>query len=713
MKKILLLGCLFATVAKAQQFAIVVDSVTYAKTTTAINAYQKAVEAQGLSVVVLARQWRNPQQIRDALQNLYQQKPKLEGAVLIGDIPIPMIRNAQFLTTAFKMDQRHDWKRSSVPSDRFYDDFNLKFDFLKQDSLRKDYFYYSLSPASPVYINMNIYTARIKPPANLHGKDQYTLISEYLQKVVALKKEQNKLDNAMVFTGHGYHSQALDAWADEQLALRDQLPALFLPGGNVKFLNYRMAPEMKFRLLSAIQQDELDLAIFHEHGSEDEQIINGYTEATNPQPSIENVKRYLRNKIQNIAEKKGDVQAGKEGFVKSLGVPLNWMDNALDDSVKVADSIANANQDISLTDLAGITPNARFVMLDACETGSFHLDDYLAGYYPFGNGKTVVTMANSVGVLQDNWADEMLGLLPDGVRVGNWLRQTAFLETHLIGDPTFAFAGTESGLNGDIVNNAENAAVWEKRLKTGDANIKALALSRLYRLGKTGALKAAYFNSAAGATRLEALFLLYRLKNNDFYEVLQAAANDPFELIRRQVARMLGDIGDDAHASLVIKMMIDNRNNARVMAALRSSVSFFNTPALLKAIDEQFALNRNLVDSAVLYDKMVADVKSNGQKVERDSQLTFDTKAQLKQRYFNITTLRNYNYHSVIPQVIKLAEDKSDNENLRVAAIEAMSWFTHSYQREEILKMCDRLLADKSEPAAILDQAARTKNIVK
>lgn len=691
----------------AVTFAIVTDSVTYSRIQAEITAYKNAVEAEGLGTYIIARQWKSPEEIRQLLQQLYQRSPKLEGAVLVGDIPIPMVRDAQHLTTAFKMDQRHNWQRSSVPTDRYYDDFDLQFNFLKQDSLRKDYFYYSLSPSSPQYISMDIYTARIKPPVSINGKDKYTLLKTYLQKVVARKKQANKLDNAFFFTGHGYHSQALDAWAGEQLALRDQIPALFQPGGNVRFLNYRMAPAMKFTLLSELQQETLDLAVFHEHGTEEEQIINGYADASNPQPSIENVKRYLRSKIQGVAEKKGDVQKAKESYVTSLGVPMAWMDDALEDSVKRSDSILNASQDIITADIAGIHPNARFVMLDACENGSFHLDDYIAGYYPFGDGHNIVCMANSIGVLQDNWSNEMLGLLQQGVRAGNWLRMTAFPETHLFGDPTFSFTTTEKNtLNSDIVNNTN----WQKHLEDKHADTRALALVQLFnKQHKTlsAQLKQIYFNDPAGAVRLEALYLLNRCNNADYHEVLKAAINDPYELVRRLAARMIGDTGSDELAPFLVQLAITNRSNARVMTSVKSALSFMNTSAVLTAIDQQLSQAGFLVDSASVREKLTSDALYTKEKLDRDGLITFDTKATLKERYFNITTLRNYRYHSVVPQVIKLALDKTDKETLRLAAIEALGWFTHSFQRQSILNMCDELLKDSSNE--IKQQATRTK----
>ena len=125
-------------------FAIVVDSTSYEQAKDALTAYKQSIEADGLGTYLLIDNWASPEDIRQWLVKLHADKTPLEGCVLVGDIPIPMLRDAQHLTSAFKMDQKRDWKESSVPSDRYYDDFGLKFDFLKQDADQPLYFYYSL-----------------------------------------------------------------------------------------------------------------------------------------------------------------------------------------------------------------------------------------------------------------------------------------------------------------------------------------------------------------------------------------------------------------------------------------------------------------------------------------------------------------------------------------------------------------------------------------
>ena len=128
---IFLISLLFSCSHRAG-IAIVIDPASESEASAELKAYEAAIAADGYRVIRLCEDWQNPDDIRSQLQALYQ-KGKIAGAVFIGDIPIPMVRDAQFFTSAFKMDQERPRKESSVPSDRFYDDFDLTFDYLGKD----------------------------------------------------------------------------------------------------------------------------------------------------------------------------------------------------------------------------------------------------------------------------------------------------------------------------------------------------------------------------------------------------------------------------------------------------------------------------------------------------------------------------------------------------------------------------------------------------
>ena len=119
-------------------------------------------------------------------------------------------------------------------------------------------------------------------------------------------------------------------------------------------------------------------------------------------------------------------------------------------------------------------------MFDACYNGSFHESDQIAGRYIFNPGTTLVVQGNTRNVLQDRWTIEMIGLLSHGVRVGQYNRQVATLEGHLIGDPTVHFTpSSANSVSDNIVARAADAKYWRQLLKSDYADLQSLALRML------------------------------------------------------------------------------------------------------------------------------------------------------------------------------------------------------------------------------------------
>lgn len=181
-------------------FAIITDNQTYANTKDAMHQYKTAVEDDGLATYLISGDWQNPDQVKQIIIKTYQECPSLEGLVLIGDVPVALVRNAQHMTTAFKMNEKaFPWDQSSVPTDRFYDDLNLKFEFIRQDSVNHQHFYYKLTEDSPQRLNPTFYSARIKYPEKKEG-DKYAAIASYLKKAAAAKADKhNQLDRVFSF----------------------------------------------------------------------------------------------------------------------------------------------------------------------------------------------------------------------------------------------------------------------------------------------------------------------------------------------------------------------------------------------------------------------------------------------------------------------------------------------------------------------------------
>lgn len=705
------------SVKSATSFAIVVDKNTYDQAKNEVDAYRNAIEQEGLGTYIVYHNWSNPEEIKTILQKFYNEKQKLEGTVLVGDIPIPMLRDAQHLTSTLKINQKIRWDRSSVPSDRFYDDFNLKFNFLKQDTVKTNYFYYSLAAESPQRLQPSIYSARIKPPIE-EGEDPIPAIKRYLQKVVRLKKDKNPLDQMVVSTGHGYNSNSLNSWAGEAATLKSQFPSLFTPGNSIKFLNFRNSDFMKHHLLTELQREGLDFAFMTGHGTTTLQLINGYPLASNPQPSMANVARYLRSKVRAAKEDNRDVNQVKENFKNSLGVSDKWMDDAFEQSTIDSDSVFNDNLDVQIRDLKNGNIKARLAYLNSCLTGSFQLDNYLAGHYPFSQGDNIAVIANSVGVLQDLWSTELMGILQHGVRVGNWFKHIVYLETHIIGDPTFSFASDNKlGLNDAIGTGSKPASYWKSLLKENDADLQSLALVYLARAQSekeiSPMLKQVYFSSPYESTRTQAYHLLRKYDNEDFLNVLHAARNDSYEFLRRRAAYDICDYGGDEFIKDIIDLYVSDSHSERIVYKIRWTLPFLNYQLVKEEVDKQVRNNPAIYNRLEIADNLDRIVDYATKKVAEAEAVIANKNEEDKKRIGEITTLRAYRYHQLIPAVLKEAKDNNNSDALRIAALEALSWFPLSYQRQTIFDTCQEIIEDNKSSEEVKYQALKTENIMK
>ncbi|MBN2780549.1 MAG: hypothetical protein JXR21_01130, partial [Candidatus Marinimicrobia bacterium] len=176
--------CLIAiSFAKAPVIAVFADDTTYARIPGAIDAYCASLADEGYQVSFHAEAWPNPEAVRSVLQDLAGTTLP-EGAVFIGDIPIVLVRDAQHMTSAFKIDQERfsSMTRITVASDRYYDDLDLVFDYIAQDEEDPLLFYYSLSERSPQIVEKDFYSGRIYPP--VHDDTKYAEIERYLLRVV-------------------------------------------------------------------------------------------------------------------------------------------------------------------------------------------------------------------------------------------------------------------------------------------------------------------------------------------------------------------------------------------------------------------------------------------------------------------------------------------------------------------------------------------------
>lgn len=695
---------------EAKSFAIVIDPESYTQAQEEVEAYMLSIKNDGLNPILLIDQWQHPDSIKAELIKLYKQKKNpIEGAVFIGDIPVPMLRDAQHLSSAFKMKQSLSrYTSSSIPSDRFYDDFDLKFDYIKQDTVNTLYHYYSMTANSAHVLRPEIYTGRIKP---FNTEHKYEDLKKYLTKVVTVKQEENACDQVLFFAGHGYNSESLVARIDENLIMHQQFPDLNTYDKNISFINHEMDDFIKDRLVGELQREDLDLAILHHHGSDDMEYLNGMPIPGNTNENIEAIKMYVRSKLYSAKRRGKSVEEAKEYYCSNLNIPQSWFDDAFDPEVVKKDSIFGANMDLHTNEVKAATPNARMVILDACFNGSFHLDEYISGAYIFNEGKTIVVQANSVNSLQDKWATEFIGLLGMGMRFGAWTQHEVYLETHVIGDPTYHLSSDKSSWINTQYHNTK-IKFWNKQLASDNASLQAFALRKLY-VNKapnlSSKLLTIYKTSPYPSVRNEALRMLMAYNDDNFIACLSLAVDDASELVRRNASYLIGDSGDPRLVPAIVKAAIKNNPSKRVAFATREALGHFDGKLLLQELDKQF-VPLNYAKPASKKEEFISQIERSQKQVDNTVEEMLNPETDHKWVILDIRAIRNRPCHQHTEALCDYLLNKAPDDEVKLTMIEAFGWFNLSYQKPLLIETCQSIAEDDTQSETVRNEALKTIN---
>lgn len=705
----------------ANSFAIVIDRTTYSKAKDAVENYRKAVEHDGLKTYLIAAEWANPSQVRDSLKALYNRDKTLEGCVLVGDIPIAMIRNAQHMTTAFKMnEQTFPIRESSVPSDRFYDDLHLKFKYLSQDKEDSALYYYKLTEDSPQRLNPNFYSARIRYPEGKDG-DKYQAIADFLNKAAKAKYAQpNKLDQVVSYNGASYNMDCLMVYMDEEKAYRENFPLAFQNGTGFKHWNFRMNHAMRNYLLSELKRDGIDVFMFHEHGAPDQQLVNGNEACQETSSRLASVKREIYSHTKKRAKKGESLDSLQQMFSVKFGLAAGFWDDYANAEYWKKDSIAHAESYISLPDLENIVSNPTFVMFDACYNGSFQDKDQIAGRYIFNPGSTLVVQGNTRNVLQDRWTIEMIGLLSHGIRVGQYNKLVATLEGHLIGDPTVRFAPISANtVSTDILTKADNRKYWNRLTKSKYPDIQSLALRMLAdcdfglsegnekaKTATSAMLLSTFRTSPFNTVRMEALKMLSRYGGEDFTEAVRLGLNDPYERIARSSADYAGRIGDVSLLLDIVRVLFEDEDRIRIQYQLNTSLFLFPKE---KVIDEvrRYLSASNRMDKKAEMEKAVESIADNFAFRDRGDSVIMDAKAKTDKRISAIRFLRNNPRTQSLDTYLTFLNDTSVPQNLRVLMAEALGWFDLSCRKADIRFFIRKMLVE-GQPDDLKEELLQT-----
>lgn len=655
-------------------FAIITDSETLSKCAEEFHAYKQVLEEEGLGTYIISADWKGPEEVKAEILALAGKKPRLEGVVFAGDIPIVKVRQGQHLTTAFKMNEE-TWpmEESSVPSDRFYDDFDLSFDFICRDTVETDVFYYRLSEEGAQHLRPDIYSARMKVPAVMKG-DKYEIMRKYLRKVVDAHRQNNALDNLTFFAGHGYNSDCLTLWRQKPIVFREYFPYVFSQASHNRFLNFREDRHMKWNLLSEVARKDVDLFVFSEHGAPDTQYINESKVADNLDEDMDYLRRSLAESYKYYAGKGHGEDFMKEAVEQEYRLSRKDFSDSAMAAYAAADSLEYAQANIFLDDIMKGHSNAKMIVFNACYNGSFHnREGYVAGCHVFGDGECIVAQGNTVNVLQDKWEDKLMGYLSIGERAGMWQKEVAYLESHLIGDPTFRFTPHDKAeeklrdrLHNDLVFNELNPSVWEKYTYSDNSLLRCAGITHLGYIDAKAAHKRAaeMFGDPSWTVRIHAFNTLATDPDADFATYVRIGLEDIYEVVARNSVRMAAALGD---TSLIP-----------------------DVKAFKKAHPEMVRASGHAADDAV------ALLSGTGH-YSKSTEGAADKEKPVKKRVNDIRTFRNGRSIFAVDPLLHIVGDASDDLYVRAVACETLGWYEQSVRRGEIIESLSGMLVNGTD----------------
>jgi len=705
-------------------FAIVIDQESYNQAKAEIDQYQNVVESRGLKPILVIDRWGVPDSIRQELKNLYAAKKyPIEGCVFIGDIPVAKVRDAQFMTSAFKMDQdgRYPMADYCISTDRFYDSFDLEWDFIQQDEERSEYFYYSLRTDCSQELRPTIYSARIFPRTNDRG-EKYAKLREYMQRVNEADANNNPLDNVLYFGGHGNISESADARIDEKIEFYDQLPWLRTMPRAITFIDFRRDEVIKNRLIAELQSPQLDYALLHHHGSEEEQLLSGAPLSSSLPTQYANARRYAHS-IAHTYKKRGnsmtDAKAAIEKYLKAP-IPQEWIKEAFNEDIEADDEAVSYAEDLHVAEFGkgSYLPQVRMVSLDACYNGSYHVDESIQECYLFTPGsKTLIAIANSVNSIQNRWINRYLGCAGLGMRVGYFAVLNNTLENHLFGDPTFAFtpaASLDFDINDALVN--YNASFWKKQLDSEYPDIQALAIYMLAERCEgnySDIIYDKFLSSESGMVRLAAMMELATYADENYTNALAKGINDNFEMVMRFAVELAAENGDDRLIEPLVRLYCTNTIPERVEFCLSGTFHSFPTDKTLETFEKVFPEYTMYNNWQELHDSKYKTLKSNTEYcVEDFYEYSLNPEVSEKSRISDLRGLRNYPSHVLVPDMLKYLEEPKEVK-IQTVMWEVLGWYVNSYQREEIAKAALQASQDEKFDQVIRKEAQRTYNRLK
>lgn len=653
------------------KFAIVIDGKTFSNVKDQVYSYRDALSKDGLDAYIISGDWENPDQVREEIRKVYLANQKnFEGIVLVGDIPVVMVRNAQNMTRRFKMNENLFEKgRSSVPSDRFYDDLGLEFEFISKSKRvsgadGRELFFYNLKPESRQRLAPDFYSGRIMYPAGIGG-DKYKAIGDFLARAAAAHLNPPKMRDMLLSRGALSEGEDPQARSGVVEMLKDQIPFLEYPSRLLSVDFSKDYDPVTDNLLKSLKNNRFSIFYYRGHGNF------------------------------------GEMQPGVAGKGK-------WK--------------------IPEEDIRNLPVQMNYIILNSCFNGVLHRGKDVAGAFLFSKGNVLAVQAVSINSWQDEWMSRYMGIIYGGARVGEYHRLFPLLERNIIGDPTFHFASCyDYDLKDQTVLKAEDEPYWTACLERGlppqaegsrNNSLSCVAVNRLQAMGKLSSSEIVQrsLKTISPSVSLEYIMQVYEMfgrgyspdVSEDLLKMFRYGLQSNAEFVVRHTAVIELFYSDPVLCQVLIETMNTNIKLRRARCRQFTGEALGMMPP--EVVDSILATSPTRQNA-----KLCSEVKKAmeaGQKHKKTELMVLtDTHTETARRVLHAIAVKNWPYPDQIQLYLQMIANSSLNTEIRLHLADGLGYFDYSYKKKEVIDGVRKLLEDPSVEATMRNSMNRKSSL--
>ena len=114
---------------------------------------------------------------------------------------------------------------------------------------------------------------------------------------------------------------------DEKLALVENFPWTRIQQNGIEYIDHKRDAAVKYRLMSELQRNDLDIDILHHHGDVEIEYMNDLPEPQTTKDQVEGIKLYLRETMRHAREKGKNTDSIQLVLSKRFDdLPASWFE---------------------------------------------------------------------------------------------------------------------------------------------------------------------------------------------------------------------------------------------------------------------------------------------------------------------------------------------------------------------------------------------------